>query len=305
MSATFFKESYRSLKPLSTNNFREGMKRHSREQALEMRFIETYNKSTPNMIVLDVDIDHASLTIKDMVYEDGLLPEPNFITTNPISTHAQVGYIIEGFVSSPRAIRFFEGVRKGLTVAAGGDAGYGGRTMRNPLSPFQVTEWTSEAPLSLTALNAFCAPLSSLQGMISSEELTGGRHTDTFSILRKWGYRNFLKFVNRDSFAEAILDHALEINSSWEEPLPYAEIASIAKSVSQWSGWEDFNAETFSKIQQARALKRWGRGGAERNENCLVMIENGFTVKEIGENLGLTYEAAKSLVRRVKAANKK
>lgn len=293
-----FMDLWKPSRPLATDSWADGQFRMSRDNAIKKRFIETTPKTYKNLMVLDVDEEDASWFIKGLE-EDDLIPEPSYMTINPSTSHAQIGYFIEGYVGTPKGIAYFNDVFENLKFNSGTDLAYGGRSMRNPLSELQQTQWGSDHLYTLAEIKPFCKRQRPPR---KAQELTGGRTIDTFNALRQYAYTVWRKASTPAQFEALIWARALEINYSWAEPLKESELRSIVNSVSRWIN-KHFNKATYSKKQAYRVNLRWKKTEAERERRkteVLLMLEAGMKVKDIAENYSISYEAAKSMVRRVK-----
>lgn len=297
-----FHELWLPLKPQATSNFEEdGLVTMPRVDALKHRWFNTNTKQLKNLIMLDIDLDQSEWHIKSLVEEEGKIPEPSFVTINPASEHAQVGYFIDGFVTSEKAVDFFKHINKGLSILAGGDAAYGAHTMRNPLHEYQRTVWGTDHLYTLNELNAFASKVNKSEYKISEEtEMGQGRNVALFEALRKWGYRARLQYNDYGSWVIAATERANELNFSFSQPLRHSEVRAIVASTTKWV-WRKFDKETFIKIQKARSAKRAVVQNAhQRATDIMVMVEAGFSISEVAENLGISYGAAKISIRRSK-----
>jgi hypothetical protein len=304
MTTNDFHQLWKPVRPLATNNWEEGQFRMSRENAVTKRFIETTPKNYRNLMVLDVDEEQSEWFVKGLIEEEGLIPQPNYITINPSSEHAQIGYFIDGHIGTPKGIQFFNDVFESLKFNSKTDLAYGGRSMRNPLHDWQKTEWGTDHLYTLKELKEYCKKVRTPSQ--KAQEATGGRNTDTFNSLRSFGYKAF-KHASKDKPLESIIwERALELNFSLKDTnelqLSMTELRSISNSVTKWIE-KHFDEKAFSKKQAYRVGFRWDKNmeeREERNKNILSMIEAGFTVKEIAENMSMNYEATKTAVRRLK-----
>lgn len=283
--------------PFATDDFKNGMRRMKRENAMTKRFIETTPKKLRNLITLDIDLPESEWHLKSLIHDDGLIPEPSFITINPASEHAQVGYFVNGSIQSPKAVDFFNDISTGLQIIASGDACYGGRTMRNPLHDYQRTLWGTDKLYSLKELNEYAVKAKTFDVPVDNDTIVGsGRNEAMFEALRKWAYRERLKYTTYEAWAIAAQERGNELNFSLENPLSHSEVRAIVSSTVKWV-WKNFNKETFSKIQKARSNKRAVVKNAPlRDRAILDMVEAGFTVSEIAENLNIGYNASKTAI---------
>lgn len=286
--------------PFATDSWDNGLYRMKREKAIGKRFIETCPKTMRNLIVLDVDIEQAEWHIKGIVEEEGLLPEPSFITINPVSEHAQVGYFIDGFSRSPKSQHFFTDISKGLQTIMSGDAAYGGRTMRNPLHPFQHTIWGTDTLYHLNELKEYTKYADIVN--VDEESLFGyGRNKAVFDSVRAWAYRERLKHDDYDKWYSVVENKAKELNGSLEQPLFTNEIRTIVKGVVSFT-WKKFSKESFSALQSHRAKQNPVVMKAEEHYATFIHYRyvEGLSIKEIAAIEGISYENAKKTLQRAR-----
>lgn len=290
---TRFEELWRPTRPFASNNLQNGVRRHSRESASSMRWVEANASQAKNAIVVDVDLEHAASHIKSKVWDDELAPEPNFITTNPASTHAQALYFIEGTIASgTKADRYMSSVTAKLTTALGGDSAYGGLIMRNPLQ--HLLEGIHDAPYKLKTLEEGVSI--DAGSVVRYNAIQGeGRNVDLFNSLRVFAYRHASK-VRYDSklLTEALEERASELNLSQnmlneKGLLNSSEVKSIVNSIVKFIE-RKFDAESFKKIQYLRAQKRWEKTAearAGRLESLVFLREEmHFSYYDIAATLG-------------------
>lgn len=306
MNKDTFLDLYNPRFPVATNNFENGLKTKRRDTALKMRWVQTHTEHAPNLLVLDFDDENAEWTLKGLVEEEGVIPQPNFQTLNPASNHIQAGYFIEGFAGKAKTNKFFKDIHKKLKIVSNTDYAYGNYTMRNPLHPYQVTTWGTDHLYSLSELSEYTKgvrlPSANKGAQIPSE--AWGRNHGTFEALRKYAYSLYvkLKFKDDNFFEIAIYEKALELNASWAEALPLNEVRSIARSVYKWV-IKNFTAEQFSKKQTYRINQRWNGQGETTAAKMLAYREAGFKIKEIAEAEGMTINAVKQALHRAKNKN--
>lgn len=314
---------YRPLRPFASDNLKDtdeekrSVSRHARDKALGMRFIQTAPKGTPNLMVLDLDFDkktgdypNASWELKRIIEEEGSLPMPNYSTVNPTSGNAQLGFFIDGYVSTRKAKGAFNAIRERLTGVSGADSAYGGAMMRNPLHAWQETTWGATHLYTFEELNAYApAPMKAdpKTGEVISgsrygkaaPELTGGRNTDTFNSLSHWAYKQRRFYTNQTFWEIAIRERANELNFSWENPMASSEVNRIVNHVTSWT-WTKMNPEKFFEDQkrfsilgnQVKTEKK-----ANRYEEVLKLVEAGYTRKQIADREGIQKTSAKDLIK--------
>lgn len=269
----------------------------SRAQAKEKRYIQTHPRGAKKLICLDYDFDGESDWIIKAQVEDGIIPEPNWITTNPLNGHSQAVFVIEDSVSTPAGILWFDNTFTSLKIETGSDLGYLGHKMKNPLHPAQVTEWMRAEPFTLRELAAFTKPLPTHFYTKKNQLPEIGRNNIMFNKLSAWAYREWRK----PKFETRLLVEAQRINMEFDEELPLREIVSIANSIERFVK-AHFSEAKFSAIQKARANKRWQGQGKQTTQMLLDMVEAGLTVQEISEQRGKSVTSTYKAIQRAKKA---
>lgn len=298
-----FNELWKPNYPFATDNFTYGMNRMPREKAIGKKYIETSPSKMRNLIVIDVDVEDSVRHLQGLILDDESIPEPSFITVNPVSSHAHVGYFIDGFASSDKARDFMADIAGNLSLLSSGDPAYGGRTMRNPLHDGQSTIWGTDHLYSFKELEAYKTEQSSTAYAKKelNEKAENGRNDALFNSLRTWGYRARLSYENLNDWDLACFERARELNFSLDTPLPANELNAIAKSVSSFI-WKKFSKEQFSAIQSARRKRSpIVKEAQAKAESIMFMVEEGFTITEVAASLNISYSAAKMAIRRAKA----
>lgn len=292
-----FVDLWKSKRPYATDNFQNGLYRMDRELAIEKRYIETSPKTLRNIVTIDLDMNDAEWHFKGLMYDEPVMPEYSFFTINPLKGTAHANYFIEGSVQSKKALEYLKDITDRLTLLAGGDPAYGGRIMRNPLHEDQRTIWGTDHLYTLDELNEYAIKAKTHDVPINTETEAGeGRNAALFEALRKWSYRERLKYDNFNDFRVAMGERANELNFSFETPLAPSEVKTICNSTIKWV-WKRFNKETFLKIQKARSHKREVVKNAPAKDKAILdMLEMGFSVTEVSENLGVSYDAAKTAI---------
>lgn len=301
MNKNDYLELWTPSKPLASDDIKTYLYEYWRKEALNMRWVSTSHPAKKNLLVLDYDVYEAEYHIKNLI-EDEVIPEYNYITINPQTTHAQVGYFIDGFAHTPKAQGYFNDLHKKFKVASKSDVAYANNTMRNPLNRYQTTGWGTSHLYTLKEIEAFCRGTEFVSRTTELIAVEGMRNEATFEALRKWAYTLRVKLqFSEDSFFElAVAEKAAELNASLEEPLPLNEVYKIAKSVYNWV-MVRFNATTFKQIQAARAKKRWGNQGEDTAMKMLAYREAGFKIREIAEAENMTVNAVKQALHRAKS----
>lgn len=305
LTSTDFEELWNPHYPLATNSFDHGFYPREREVAIGMRFVQTSAPTYQNLMILDFDSPTASWDIKSLVWDEGKLPEPSFVTVNPASNHAHAGWFIEGAVSTPTARKYFDDTFKKYKKHSGSDGLYTGQTMRNPLHSWQQTEWLSDHLYSLKELNEVVKDVKLSTNAANTHTPGEGRNAFIFDELRAWAYGNRRHYT--DSFEvwlEAVIERSFAVNGETfpENPLPSSELAAISRSVARYVwNMKEFTPEGFSERQrQVSARKAISLAAPARYTEALAYSEAGFTAREVGEALNLSQPTAKKLIQRAK-----
>lgn len=276
-------------------------------EALEQTYVKVNNKSTISMFVFDVDDSDAEYHVKSLVYDKKVLPEPNWITTNPATGHAHVGYYLKSPISTTEKSRvkpmlYAEAVYEKLRGVLGGDVGYSGSLTRSPL--VHPTQWLRDEPYELSELVSE-AKLPKRQEGISRQGMGLGRNCELFDTLRFWAYDARSKYDNRSIWKELVSATATGLADKLfaENPLSASEVRAVANSVSDWTWTHMKDCEAFSKRQSFRSRMKptsyvpdptkpiEGHKGSQRaaelRNKIVKMYGEGKMYKEIAAELGI------------------
>lgn len=231
-----------------------------REIALGHRYIQLNNPATTCWLTFDVDRPGGYYASGD-----ANLPPETFAAVNPENGHAHLAYRLETPVAVHNAARqgplnYLAAVERGFTNRLDADKHFVGLILKNPVHPDWFVEWRRDEGYTLSELNDWLFDDDKRLDPTPREQYGFGRNCTTFDELRVFSYREVLRFKrNRDGFDtyhERLQNVALGINRQFVNPLPFAEIRAITKSVAKWT-WKRFSPEAFSAIQRARINKRW------------------------------------------------
>jgi hypothetical protein len=301
MTPEQFKANWNPEAPYAGNT-KETALQTSRENALENNlFISTYgHRNLKNLMTFDVDHGPGSdWDVLTAVYDDLVLPEPNYITVNP-SDNCQFGYFIEGTVGTPAGHEWWKNIRKDFSDKVEADPGYGGHRMRNPLSPVQRTKWLSPHIYTMAELGAFTKAQRPEWYVKKNPLPEVGRANILFNSLSSFAYH--YSVWTDPNFSTRLLLEAHRLNSEYPQPLPEAEIRSTVRSVETWV-LQRFSKEDFSAIQSSRGKKSGVVRTAKKeknNEELLAYVAAGFSNREISESIGKSLDATRKAVQRAK-----
>jgi hypothetical protein len=294
----------------TANDSKDVYKWAARDEAIKHAYISNNRATSKNIWVMDVDANDdfihgdAATRINTAVYDDGTLPEYNWLTVNPTTGNAHVAWVMNGEVRSQKGLDYFKDSFKATKNHELADPGYTNTMMYNPLAANRTTIWGTERKLTIAEFSSwFPKPdnLSTLLGFKSMVEYTGGRNTDSFNTLRQWAYRNGpTKFNNYSDFLSQLLIEGDSLNREFKTPLSQHEIIDICDSIGEWV-WQHFSRETFSKIQSSRAKKRWAHSAedrAVREAQVMAYKGAGVNLRDIASSLGLSYDQTKKIAQR-------
>jgi hypothetical protein len=289
MTEEMFKEMWQPRRPLAGDE--KGVAYPmSREKALSHLFIQTHSQRSKNVMVADVDLSFDSSWVIMGLVEDGKIPMPNWITTNPFTGNAQAGWFLTGTVGSEKGKAWFDAVYEDFKLKAQSDPGYQNAKMRNPIHPNQMTEWLYGGTYTLKELASFTDPMPKHWYTKRADAMLPevGRNNILFNKLSAWAYREWRK----EAFEVRILVEAERLNQEFPEQLPLSEIVAIVSSVERFIK-KHFTEEAFSKIQRRRIAKRWGNTKQDNIDKMLAYLDAGFKLKEIAAAEDKSYNAVK------------
>lgn len=301
---------FKSFVPATDNPEQFGWKTMPVDEAMSRRFIITNPAKLTSMLVVDVDRQDAEREILSKAWDDGEIPEPNWITTNLATTHAHAGYWLDTPVStsdmsSYKARRYLYDVQRRLTHALGGDVRYSHHVTR---SPFRLGHHTRFPRESSYPLKELASTLKDIQLLPSYEvDTTQGRNVALFDIVRERAYREYKNFNSHYELFEYLESVAQETNIRLNtERLPDHEVRSVARSISRWI-WHRFSDKKLSAKQAYRVNKRWEKvkRGDITNEKRLMSLSEireeitflrsrGLSHSEIANLTGLSKDQVKS-----------
>lgn len=304
--AETFTSHYRISRPLAADDYRHGVRRFPRDQALSKRHIQVNPPGLLARITIDVDHDDAVLR----AYRQDL-PRPSWVAESP-SGRAHAGYLLSIPVSltktDQKALHFAACIEEALRCELGGDPGYVGLMTKNPLHPDWDVRWGT------TELHTLANMAEQLAGRLPSRDQyttrTGyradvvglGRNCRLFEETRLWSYEAVRRYWEdgTEAFNAAVHDHASLLNAALMTPLPVSEVQALANSISRWT-WEKFTPERFRDVQRTRSTKgnqvKTARA-LEREQTVVSMRAEGIRWQTIADTLGMSLDAAKAIGRR-------
>lgn len=293
---TIFEQKWLPTRPYASDNLQRGVYKESKEKALKMKWVQAQPNNYKNLMVFDIDQDEAAWKIKTACYDDNTIPEPNYITTNPATGHAHIGYFLDAPVGTPKGLSYYNHIYKALQAPTGGDKAYGGHLTRNPL--LQGTEWLTERLYTLKELEAYTSKTVNLP--TPNKGITvNGRNDELFQSLRTYAYSAYRRLQYApDALLTDLNAKAIELNlSHFTSPLTASESLHIAKSVHKWTT-TNFTPKKFSIIQSKRAIRRWEATATERQASLnliLFLKEQKLSFQDISDNLSIPVNSVKSM----------
>ena len=249
-------------RPYCTDNLARGLVIRSPAAAATMSHLQLNPAALRHWLLFDLDAPLAALA-----WERANLPPPNWIAVNPENSPAHCGYLLEvPVVTSPaghdKPLRYAAAIENAYRLKLQADPGYVGLICKNPLHERWRTWFLHDHAYTLDELTEW---VSLAKPARATDENVGlGRNVTLFDSLRSWAYRMVLIYKSAnatpDIWYRALLHEAEGMNSRFPAPLAYPEVRCLVKSVAKWT-WRVFTEHAFSKIQRARAQKRWSEAG--------------------------------------------
>lgn len=285
-----------SQRPLCCDEYDE-QQRRPREQALGYRMVEANPRPLVSLVV--VDLDDATAGASATWGHAGMMP--TIITVNPENQHAHAVWALRHPVPTTEYARrkplaLLHAVTEGLRRSCGGDPGYSGPLMKNPLSPSWQAEVIQREPHYLHGLaEALEAsgdmPPRSWRRTKGAKTTGLGRNCSLFDTTRFGAYRYVRALPDRSSESSELLRRhilatALQANQAFPEPLSIEEVGWIAKSIHKWivtrsHMWTDGAVAceaTFIAMQSAR-----GRKSAASKSRTYAEKFQKFASEELGQ----------------------
>jgi hypothetical protein len=264
---------YLPLRPLCGNDLLEGIYRRSRDEALTgYRYIEANPKNVSDLLIVDIDDENARATA--LWEHEGFMP--NVIVENPANGHAHAVWALSTAIARTEYARrkplaYASAVTEGLRRSCDGDKAYSGLMTKNPLHESWESELVTDHRYTLDELSEHLTetgdmPKKGFKRTVRGRTVGLGRNVCIFDSARTWAYREVRRhWGDSEGLREAIRSRAHEINLAEfaADPLPYAEVEQIAKSIHKWivtrsRMWRDgpvVYEATFTLIQSARGKK--------------------------------------------------
>lgn len=283
-------------RPYVSNDLTHGLQIRSRENADLYRYIQHNPPAMCHWLVFDCDYPNALARVAAQK-----LPLPNYVATNPSNGHSHLFYGLQDAVcvseagQSNKPLWILQRVEHALRELLEADAGYGGFICKNLLNEhWQVERVRAELWKLLEFKEHFELPRRLPK---AAAEQGVGRNVTLFNTVRRIAYKQVLSYrltSGKDAFKAYVLRTVEEHNRNFPAPLYQAEVASIAKSIANWT-WAKYTArdtdERFKKRQQKLGklggLAK-GQANAEKRAEAVLMASTGMTQRDIAAALGVS-----------------
>lgn len=256
-------------RPLSAPAKAASYARRSRRRALTHPYVEANPSALCSLVITDHDGGCADEL-------PGLLglPVPSYVALNP---HTRSGHIVYALATPVcltdaarrRPVNLLARIEAGLDTAFDGDLAYSHRVTKNPTHPDHLTVWgPAEAVYSLADLADPLAELGLLPKWRTTRErrrqlstAPTGRNVELFDTTRKWAYPRRGDFTELGRWEEAVLGHALRLNSTLIAdsfscgPLGENEVGHLARSIAHWT-WRRIT-RSYREHQGALGARGW------------------------------------------------
>lgn len=292
-------------RPHATDSFERGVWRHDRASAMGRRIVEANPPALRNILTVDLDHDDSLFRAAEVAH-----PRPNLIIENPVNGHAHAAWVLGAPVATTDVakagpLRYVAAVSEGLRRKVGGDPGYTGLLMKNPLhSGWNAQPVRMDHLYTLAELDRELGK--SMPGRYwyrqrpAIERAGLGRNCTLFEVARRWAYRQVRHLApDQAAFERAVLDYVEVRNMEFGVPLPASEVRAIGRSITRWvlrsDNWNRTAEERdayLSELQAHRgrlsAQARRDRN-ADRDENIWIAHTQGLSTRQIGDLLGVSH----------------
>lgn len=269
--------------------------REKKESALAKKYISPNSRGLIGWQFFDIDRAGAA-----DAFDEANVAVPNVIIENTKNGHAHYGYALEvpvsnGPKSHKRPMQLLSSVRAGMVRRLGADPHFTYGLNKNPLHADWRTTWLNTKPHTLNDIAVWLEP-EDMQPLRRNSDPTEfaerGRNCSLTWDVGKYairiGWQMRKAGATQASFLREIEAQAVQLNSSFADPLGYSDVRSIARSAAKWA-WSRSTAEKFSEIQSIRAQIR-----SQRNWAILDQVPDlgSKTAREVAEILGRSERTA-------------
>ncbi len=195
-------------RPHATNHLAEGQYRHSRDEALTMRYIEHSPHALLGSIVIDCDHPDAALRAFE----------------KPADHPAELGGPVPLRTRAPRVVARRPRLPHRLRA---GDFAYGGQLTKNPIHDDWDTLYGPADPYELRDLSTIHTPRQ--MPRLPARAAGLGRNVTMFDTARTWAYPTWWhhRHGTQTAWEHLVLQRCHAINTEFPHPLPFTEVAGI------------------------------------------------------------------------------
>ncbi|MHB1644465.1 MAG: replication initiation protein [Acidithiobacillus sp.] len=262
-------------KPYCTDDLASGLKVRPAREALAHKYLQYNNPSMVWVIVQDIDRD-----VDRDYFSRQKAQQPNCIVRNRVNNHVHALYFLAAGVCRTSAgrlkpLRYLAAVEGALCRQLDADPGFAGLVTKNPLHPSWETMVQHDHLWSLAELAA-PLDLAAVSNEKSYRDAGLGRNVTAFDAVRLWAYsavRDFWGPNGLNRWSAAVLGKVDEVNRQFPQPLPFAEVKAIAKSISHWT-WQRFTpAGLHGLIERTHTPElQSGRGKKATNQAQIASL---------------------------------
>ena len=287
-------------KPYCSDDLGHGVIIRPKSTAIQKQYIQHNPPCLITSLVFDIDRSDAYFA-----WSDANLPTPTWIAKNRQNNHAHVGYMLATPVCTTHrarqnVIEYLAKIEQAYSLALGADRGYTGLITKNPCHGAWENHIFGVEPYELNYLADF-VELQELKTDL--KEVSGlGRNCMMFDTVRKWAYKAIREHRGStyNNWLDAVLAQCQNVNTGFQEQLPYSEIKATAKSIAKYCWKKDAYCYQEFIDRQSRKGKLGGiKGGISRSlQYEPLRIEarklraTGMSYSKIAERLGCTKATA-------------
>lgn len=268
------------------NDYQDGCYPKPKADVHQYKHVQVNSTSHLHWLAFDIDHEFGAIT-----WDFNNCPAPNLAIQNQKNGHAHLLYGLKTPVRTAadgrdKPIRYVNAIKDALSLKLGADLGFSGYLIKNPLNSNWRTLSFEQERYELRELHDY---LDLKPNIRKSEELALGRNVTLFNDLRTWAYKQYRRngYPTYDQWLPEVEMKAIELNTSFNNPLVYAEVKHVARSVSKYCV-KNFSAQAFSEIQSKRG-KRGGRPTInEQTINEVYRLHaEGYSLRETAREMGI------------------
>ncbi|NMM14204.1 MAG: hypothetical protein HHJ17_11805 [Rhodoferax sp.] len=258
----FFGDSNRiPYRPRATDDYKHGTRLCSWHVAYRLRSVQLNPPGMTHWLVFDCDHQNVER------WRLADLPEPSFITLNPLNGHHHVVYLLSSPVCTSihgryKPIAYLRAVREALRAALDADENYTGLLTKNPLhlawlvvKPAIMPAYTLEELAAGLDLERTQKPRSKCNDVSDLGHIEKGRRNRAlFDAVRQWAY------VNAND-GDDIASFAHQCNELFPDPLSHNEVETTAKSIARFCSLHFSGPRPHTAEFRARQADRGRLGG--------------------------------------------